>query len=50
MSANSSRGGPVTDSCREHKLQPMKRMGPPGPASGSQSEEEALQSGKKLIN
>ncbi|CAL4063957.1 unnamed protein product, partial [Meganyctiphanes norvegica] len=32
------------DSCREHKLNPMKRSGPPG--TGSQSEEEALQSGE----
>lgn len=32
------------DSCREHKLQAMRRPGAPG--GGSQSEEEALQSGK----
>ncbi|XP_069167754.1 disintegrin and metalloproteinase domain-containing protein 23 isoform X6 [Procambarus clarkii] len=32
------------DSCREHKLQTMRRPGPP--AGGSQSEEEALQSGE----
>ncbi|XP_042884522.1 disintegrin and metalloproteinase domain-containing protein unc-71-like [Penaeus japonicus] len=32
------------DSCREHKLQTMRRSGPP--AGGSQSEEEALQSGE----
>lgn len=31
------------DSCREHKLQTMRRPGAPG--GGSQSEEEALQSG-----
>ncbi|XP_045138009.1 disintegrin and metalloproteinase domain-containing protein 23-like isoform X4 [Portunus trituberculatus] len=32
------------DSCREHKLQTMRRSGAPG--GGSQSEEEALQSGE----
>ncbi|XP_066955424.1 uncharacterized protein [Macrobrachium rosenbergii] len=33
------------DSCREQKLQMMRRSGPP--AGGSQSEEEALQSGEE---
>ncbi|KAK7067147.1 Disintegrin and metalloproteinase domain-containing protein 22 [Halocaridina rubra] len=33
------------DSCREHKLQTLRRSGPP--AGGSQSEEEALQSGEE---
>lgn len=35
------------DSCREHKLQTMRRPGAPG--GGSQSEEEALQSGMDFI-
>ena len=34
------------DSCREHKLQTMRRSGAPG--GGSQSEEEALQSGMDI--
>lgn len=35
------------DSCREHKLQTMRRSGAPG--GGSQSEEEALQSGMEFV-